>query len=241
MATPAQNSNTQRFVDVFANWTQAKSHDTCKVVMATVDWGKHCGYIDQKSPMAFNVRSTAVIGKLIFGGPCELPKKLITIGDKIGTFFEKPSFHNLAQIFWKTNSAVSPVVDTVELGVDRGIINITSESMRLCKGVSGVSLVLGMTNDALDGFAKIAGTRVNDFASDALQQESFDILCEQMIKIAKSISYVVLGVFIVLSIFFDIAVPGIYFLAASTSALVFSILGYFYDEVGQPKLERKKI
>lgn len=219
----------QGVCDVFGNWTSAKMGDAMKSVMYTVDWSKHFGY---SSDTANKVRSTAVIGKNLFGGPCELPKKILTIGDTIGTFFEKPSFPNFFQIFLKTNSAVSPAVDTLELGADRGIIHISSDTMRFCKGIGGVSLVIGMTNDTVEAFAKIAEKTGDKHFSD--------ILCAQMIKIAKSISYIVLGVFIVLSIFFDVAVPGLAFLTAATSALVFSILGYFNEEVGQPKLERKK-
>lgn len=229
-----------RFGDAFSNWTQAKAGDACKTVMYTVDWGKHLGYFDNHSSTALKIRSTAAIGKLVFSGPLELPKKLTTLGDKIVDFCEKPSFSALAQIFWKTNATVAPVVDTIELGVERGIIYLDSDTMKTCKWINGVSLVLGMTNDAIDAFINIVTTRVNDSASPQLQKWSSDILFDQMIKLAKSISYVALGVFIVLSIFFEVAVPGLYFLTAATSALAFSILGYFYEEIGQPKLERKK-
>ena len=56
-----------------------------------------------------------------------------------------------------------------------------------------------------------------------------------ILKLAKEISYVALGVLVVLSAFFSFVFSPLAFMVCSTSSIVFTILGYYQENINTEK------
>lgn len=224
----------QNIIDVSANFFLKKPKEVSKLVEQTLKWFDEAGLIDPKADAVVALRKTAVVTKLVTGGPCEIPDVVREIGEKTVTLAKDPSWKSVKDTFWALNKLPSPVADTLELG----IVPIAHETFRMAKGISGASLVLGMGKDILAAADKIADAGLESAKTDDEQKLAMDTITANMIKLAKSVSYFVLGLLIVSSIFLNAVAPGLAFLSAATSALVFTILGYFNDELGQPAFKR---
>lgn len=223
--------------DVFTNYWTSKVKDAAKIMQYSHDWGVEFGLVNAQSAGAIKFRNAANITKLVAGGAFEIPKNVKKMGEKVVELVNPKNedtaiWERIKGVFWSVVDSVSSFVDTLELG----IVNIASETFRIAKGLAGVSLILGMGRDMIAAFDKIASADLN--ADRAL---ALDTISANLIKLAKSVSFFVLGCLIALSIFFNVVAPGVAFLSAATSALVFSILGYFNDEVGEPTLARRDL
>ncbi len=150
-----------------------------------------------------------------------------------GTKDSKGKDVGVAGIIREGNNLVSPIREMWELAIKATYIP-KSALFETFKGVSGASLVLGMGWNAIDDLQKLEKSPLAKLKGKARSDESFRV-AGHLIKLAKNVSYVALGVISVLSVFFQFVFAPFTACVISASTVVFTILGYYHQELGQPK------
>jgi hypothetical protein len=222
----------QSFIDTTLKFLEAKKANAAKIPMYLIDWLRIAGVIGADSERVTRIRGTASIIKLGADVIEELPKKAVTLGRSTVEFFKAPSYNTGKKAFDDGVSMVNPLADATELAQGQGIIHLSEENITLVKQVNGLSMLYHWGRTFFEGKARLLnamnitpiGPNGEAYKNVAIRKEVFEC--------AKAISYFVLGVFIVSSLIAGIAVPGIFFTAAVTSALIFTILGFYNENWG---------
>jgi multisubunit Na+/H+ antiporter MnhB subunit len=243
MISQGINSNReerQSFVETTTKFIMTKVSSAAKLFLIySVDWGRYFNLINKNSQTAHNIRFTGNIVKLTSAGLFELPEKFRNIGNAFKNFAHQRTKEAAKKALLALNDAVNPAVDSVELLQTAKIANVSEAHLTLLKKFNGVSMLIGfgnMTKESLLKYWEARRTVVNS----PVKQHYLEIeKRKQMFECAKAVSYFVLGLLICASLFLGIVAPGVAFSTAATSALVFTILGFYNDEWGQaPALKR---
>lgn len=230
---PQKNS-----IDVVVGFVAEKWDTFFKVIYTGVDWAKYFDVIPKEhQQLAGDVRRTANIIKLGHG-PVEFVENTHKFFKSAHNAVYEPTAKNLFKAAIDLNGCYSPAFDTIEL-LSKTVINIPAETFQTLEGINGATLIIGMTNQTREAVEKIADSNLVDAKTPGQLAKRMRDVTQALLDMAKAVSYVALGIFVVLAIFFNIIAPGVVFLALSTSALVFTILGYYHKNIGMP-IEPKK-
>jgi len=115
------------------------------------------------------------------------------------------------------------------------LVSIPKASLRVFEGINGAALVFGMScNLLLNTF-----TWINDSKYASLKgperDKKFTQMTGYLFKMATEISYIALGIMIVLSAFFQVVFSPLAFSAVSAATVVFNILEYYHENLGTEK------
>lgn len=232
MANHVQPLQPQSFVDTTLKFFETKIASAAKIPMYTIDWLRYAGVIAADSESATRIRGTASIIKLGADITVEIPKKGVALGRSAVEFVKAPSWDRGIKVFNDGNSMVNPIADATELAQDRGIIHLSDDQITLVKQVNGVSMLYHWGRTALESKNKvITAMEIKPNGTHGEAFKNAEVL-KHVFECAKAISYFILGAFIVSSLILGVVVPGIFFTAAVTSALIFTILGFFNENWG---------
>ena len=198
--------------DVTAGFVEEKPFSCAKIVYVFIDCLKEAGWITEKDTAWQETRDFASLVKLA-KGPLDIYKKFNALGHKIVDFAREPAKKKCAQIIRAINDCISPIWDTIRL-LTKVILHIPAQSVQLLKGISGGSLIFGMSWNAFD-------------TVDAISQGKK--VPENMIKLAGQVAYIALGVFTVLAVFFSIEIASVYLTSLSATTVV-STIGEYYQK-----------
>ncbi|HSX03123.1 MAG TPA: hypothetical protein VLG76_00150 [Rhabdochlamydiaceae bacterium] len=211
----------------------SKISSAAKLFIYPIDWLKYFGFVNADSPTANNIRSTANIVKLVTGGTFEIPGKLREIRAAMLVFYHHRTSENGKKVLWALNGLVNPVADTVELAAERGIGNVSADTVASIKKLNGVSMFFHWGRVAMgswNGYWQEKGVRPLSSQQDADHQRELN---KQIYECAKAVSYFAVSILIISSLFLGIVAPPIAFTTALTSALVFTLLGFYNAELGR--------
>lgn len=224
----------QTFVETTSKFFMTKVSSAAKIFIYTVVYGEYFNIIKPGSESASRIKKTGNIVKLTAGGFFELPEKLKVVGNATKEWADSPSKPGAKKVFWAVNDTVNPAVDSVELLDTTGIAKISEGRFTFLKKINGVAMILGFGKMAYESHQKLEraeGLRGRCDTPNKLKNLEVEIR-KQWFDRAKAISYFVLGVLIVSSLFLGIVAPSIAFTTAAASALVFTILGFYNEEWG---------
>lgn len=243
MTSQAINSNReeqrQGFVETTTKFIMTKVSSAAKLFLIySVDWGRYFNLINKKSQTAHNIRFAGNIVKLTSAGLFELPEKFRNIGNAFKDFAHQRTKEAAKKVFWSLNDAVNPAVDSVELLQTAKIANVPEARFTLYKKINGVSMLLGFGKLAKESLQKYWEAR-REVVGPSKQHYLETEKRKQLFECAKAVSYFVLGLLICASLFLGIVAPGVAFSTAATSALVFTILGFYNDEWGQAPTQKR--
>jgi len=209
--------------DVTADFAQEKSGTVAKIVYNLIDQGNFWGWFSPENKMASEAHFHAKCFKYTQSGPLMLISNFNRVCKAAGNMLEDVSSNTVAKTFREMNGMVGPTYDTAQL-FSRIIFHIPKESIKTLGGVSGGSLTLWAGWNALDNVIDLGTASKNKTSSDTIQH---------MLKLAKHISYVVLGTLIVSSVFFNMVAAGIYFTSCTTSCAFFAVVQYYHKHLGE--------
>jgi len=230
----------KNWADVVIGFIGEKWDTFFKTIYMTCDWAKTLNLVPENNQeFVGNIRRTANIIKLGHG-PVEFFENGYKFINAAFNTYNKPSVKNLCDTAIALNNCYSPLFDSAELAMKTGLVAIPTETFRTMEGFNGAALIIGMGNQTKECIAKIANCKLADAETAKVKEEAMWTISQALLDMAKAVSYIALGIFVVLSVFFNIVAPGIVFLALSTSALAFTIFGYFHKNLGMP-IEEKKL
>lgn len=215
--------------DVLNEFLKTKLATASRAVYTSIDVMWKAGVLDEKSPVAKGVHYHTKLVKLAHapGEALDHGIKLVRAGKALA---KDPSWDNKVTTFFAVNDIVHPIYDMCEFAT-KAIWHLPKEWFHTFGGVNGVTLAIGKGMHegyhAVDKFSKI------DFTKETERAENLEKATSNLIKIAKSISYLVLGLLIAVAVFFNMVASPVVFTAASASTVFFSIFSFFYDNLGK--------
>ena len=218
--------------DVIAGAAKDEFFTIAKAVKVGIDCLEEAGQIpEDKKEIYANIGRHANLVKLSkFPGTAF--KYVNTLRHSAVGFIKNPTIWGAADTFRQGNNCISPVWDGMDF-INDAIMKISKKTMQLAKGISGSSLVLAMGWNACETFKDIANCDLSKVTGKE-RNEMYTKISKSLIKLAKEVSYIALGVFIVLSVFFDIVAAPVVFTALSASTVVWTLLGYYVNHIGEP-------
>lgn len=204
---------------------------------------------------ARNIRNQASLIKLV-RFPGAFLKSVNTTRDKmghlidaVGAYMKKPSKEGSSEgrgfkvisTGFSTIRAANNIIPSINDGADfftKAIFFIPKESIRPLLGITGGTLIFGMVCNIFESLDVIRHYKTGLKSSDDKEVTYRDVQ-KAMIKVAKEISYIALGILIVLDIFFGFVFSPITFTAWSTASVVFGLMEYFHNHWGQ-EIKSKK-
>lgn len=233
--TPPIARNTEKdFSDVFFGFFKEKVKDIAKGVGYATFWTVKAL---PSLPHHFGEFGNLMRDVKNFFSITEIPGKLLKVDESARKFFKEPSIPTGRTAVRENLALANSVLDSVELLGTRHILPIGKEALK-CFGAAnhGVTLV-GSGIGAYENIEKIDQAGPNDEGKVGLY----------LINLARDVSYVVLGAFGLFCFFAGFAAAPFYpvvMVACLTSALTFSVGGYFYERIVDPcgdQADQKKV
>lgn len=211
-----------------------------KPIYHVVDWVKM--YNPSLSPSFVNLGAASKDTKNGFG-LAELPHRLYTFANTVWTVLTGNAKEKTEEVARKVlvdgAGIVNPLCDLTHFAVSRNIIALGGQAMKAvgswnagALGVVSINGIYSERNNILASEAHIAkmtnkGTKKGDQKKIDLENQRISL---SMINIAKWTSYVGLSSLALTANFLGMVFAPWTFLACSTSALVFTIGGFFYGK-----------
>lgn len=148
-------------------------------------------------------------------------------------FSEDSNRWTFLAIMRKISSLLGAVYDSLDL-LTRTIVYLPKEC--LYRGANGIALLFGMTCNAVERLYKVCHINLNKSKNTQELDKKHAKVTEHMIKLAWAVSYVALGVLIVLSEYFGIVVASLYFTLCSASTVSFDLIGYYHKQLGTERV-----
>lgn len=221
------------FLDVTIEFLETKVAEVAKLIYISIDLSRYFGF-GKNDPTLNKVYFTAKEVKLAFA-PGTLLSNASKFSDQFTQYIQEPSWPLAQKALYAANNLVNPLYDCCDLLALTGYIQ-KGAKMRTFSGFNGLSIVIGKARDSylsLKKFAEIDNLDANPSA--AQRKEKRQELDSTFLKLIKDVSYLALGILLVLSVFFKIAVPAIAFTALSANAVLFSFWSFYHDNLGKPK------
>lgn len=220
------------FLDVTCGWAASKPFDVAKTIEKSVEWIKYFNLIPQGQEAAFKeVHFAAKMAKLS-KWPGRLLDSTNAFRHAVVDLYEKPSSVTLTKTFRKFLSVFGPTWDGIDF-LSRAIIHWPKEAFQTFQGANGLALSIGMGWGAIENAAIIAASPLHKTDSSKVAKVEEEKIVKVFLVLASQVSYVALGIFSVLGAWFHIIAPAVAFCAASTLTVAFSIIKYYYENLGK--------
>lgn len=217
------------FFDVSADFANEKPFALAKAVCVAIDCLRKADLIPQGQEKIFD--SVSYHSNLIklSVGPGDFINNTNILRNRVADWMKDPSLKGLTQTIRAANSCVLPAWDITDFFTNT-IFYIAKESVETFRGISASCLVLARAWDALDRFYEIAHT---DVATQTGKKKklAYHKITQALIELAKHISYIVVGVLTILSIFFQIVAAPVVFTALAASTVVFTFLEFYHERL----------
>lgn len=218
-------------------FAEEKPYSLIKTFYVLSEFFGHLRYLPQDNEALNNACWGAKLTKLS-RSPWEFVKVITDTRQKTAIWIEgkkdeKGNEVGLAQVVRKANGIFSPIKEMWEFSIKTAYLS-KSALFEVYKGVSGISLVVGMGWNSFEDLDKLANSPLVKLNGEARTEENYKVL-GHMLKLATDVSYVALGVISVLTVFFQFVFAPFVTCAISASTVVFTILSYYHENLGEPK------
>lgn len=240
----------QDLFHVTALWAEEKPFSLLKALYVLPDFFIKAGFLPEDNTVLNNWCHGTKVAKLS-RGPFELPNKMYEtlqlfskwVRGETNTFKQKYSQINerkvtIPDIGRSLNNWVSPFYEIFEL-FTKTIFYIPKSAITTLNGINGASLILSMGWNAIESLNWVAE---NNYSSlKGVEREmKFSQMSGYLFKLAAEVSFIVLGVLTVLSVFFGFVFSPLLFSTFAASSVVFGILEYYHENLGA-NLKKVKI
>jgi len=207
--------------------------NTCKVGYHVVDWMKQ---FREVSPATQNFRGVTNDAKNVLS-VLDAPGFVRDLGSNLAGLTKVKSAKDMPDAVKNTFLSgvrlTSPACDGIVLANDRNIIKLAPEQLKMVKTVSYTGLAIGTGAETIRTINKIneQNKKIESVKTDSEKTVAKKEQVRNMIDLAKFASYAALGIFGILSMTGTMVVASWVLLSLSTSALVFTIGGFFYNKM----------
>ncbi|NGX26864.1 MAG: hypothetical protein K940chlam6_00790 [Chlamydiae bacterium] len=238
-------SRRKDIVDVTCDFASEKPYALLKTLHVFPELFMRAGFLPDDNPELNNACLAARMGKLS-RAPFEFIKYTHTTLDSFARWLkgETKEFKEkykkkierevaITDVLRDANNCVNPVWEMADF-LTRAILFIPKTAVRTLEGVNGIALTIGMAWNVFDTLNWI---RKSEYSSlqGADRDKKFSDMTGYLMKLAKEISYIALGVLIVLSVFFQFVFAPLTVSAISASTVVFTILEYYHENLWTKK------
>ncbi len=215
----------QDFSDIFFSFFKGQVIDIAKGVGYATFW-----ITKALHPLPYQYRE---FGKLMrdvknFISFTEIPEKLTKVVKSVKEFFENPSIPAGCTAVKENMGLANSLLDSIELIGTRKIFRIGKEPLIYFEAANHGAILVGSGISAYENVDKIDQAAPDESAKAGLY----------LINLARDVSYVVFGAFGLFCFFAGFAAAPFYpvvMVACLTTALTFSIGGYFYERIINPE------
>lgn len=139
----------------------------------------------------------------------------------------------LLDVFRETNNCVNYVYDTADF-LTKAILYVPKQSLRTLAGINGVSLIIAQGWNVFDSLNWISKCEASK-KTGAEQNKVLGHMLGYLLAVARDVSLVVIGCFVVLTIYFQYVFSPFLWSVFSASNVVFTILDFYYEHTGTTK------
>ncbi|MDN3507136.1 MAG: hypothetical protein P0S96_07905 [Simkaniaceae bacterium] len=232
--------------DVTCDYVTSKPSSFLKALYVLPGFAKNLNWLPSDHAGLNNFSSAAKFGKLAFAPSSWVDKVQATQvtlshwlrGDP-KTFKLKYGQKEVRQVtafdvVRDAANCIGPTWDTTEF-ITSTLVSVSDARLRVFRGVNGAALTFGMgCNLLLNTFTWINDSKYASLKG-AEKDKKFTEMTGYLFKMAKEISFIALGVMVVLSAFFHVVFSSMAFAAVSASTVVFDILEYYHENLGTEK------
>lgn len=224
-------------LDVGFQFADKKTYSFLKAFYVLSEFFGQLGYLPQDNKALNNACYGAKITKLS-RSPWEFVKAITETREKAALWIEGKKDEDgkevgLPQVVRKANGVFNPIKEMWDLSIKTAYLS-KSALFNTYGGISGASLVFGMGWNTFDHLNKLANSPIANLTGEERSKEDYKVV-GHMLKVARDASYVALGVLSVLTTFFQFVFAPFVTCALSASSVVFTILSYYHENLGNPK------
>lgn len=211
--------------DIFFSFFKEQVQDIAKGVGYATFW-----IVKALHPIPYQYREFGNLMRDVknFIGLTEIPDKLDKVVRSAKEFFEDPSIPTGCTAVKENMGLANSLFDTLELVGTRKVLRIGKDALGYLGAANYGATLVGSGISAYENVDKI----------DQAAPKEAEKVGLYLIRLARDVSYVVLGAFGVICFFAGLAAAPFYpvvMAACLTSALTFSIGGYFYERIVNPE------
>lgn len=224
---------TNDFFDTTAMWLSDQPFSAAKAGYIFIDVLKEASMIPESFKGEFaSARHHLNLIKLA-RAPGDLMKKANEIRHAVADCLEAPSVKGAATIVRKGAQIILPVWEGVDF-LTKAVVNIPKETLWVqnLRGVGGGALAFSMFWNVCEDLSALANSKLYGATDSKTRSAEFTKVAKSLINLAKNISYIVLGVMTLLTVFFGYVFAPVIMTAWSASTVVFGILGYYHTNWG---------
>lgn len=239
-------SRRKDIVDVTCDFAEEKPYTILKALYVFPELFIRSGYLPDDNPGLNNACFAAKMGKLS-RAPFEFIKHTHTTLDSFTRWLKgetkefKEKYNKITErevaitdVLRNASDCVNPVWEITDF-LTKAILFIPKTAVvRSFEGVNGIVLALSMTWNAFDSLNWISKSKYSSLQG-ADRNKKFSDMTGYLMKLAKEISFIALGALVVLSVFFQFVFAPLTFSAVSASTVVFTILEYYHENLGEKK------
>jgi hypothetical protein len=232
--------------DVTTDYAATRTSGFLKALYVLPGLAKNLGYLPSDHAGLNGFCSGAKFGKLALA-PTSLVDKVQTLQTSTAHWLrgsEKSFKQKYGQsekrkvttldVIRDASSCVGPSWETTDF-LRTVLISIPKASLRVFEGINGIALAFSMgCNLLLNTCTWIKDSNYPSLKGAARDQKLTE-MAGYLLKMAMEVSYVVLGIMVALSCFFQVVFSPLAFSAVSASTVVFSILEYYHENLGTKK------
>lgn len=241
--TPEHKSYKDVF-DVTSEFATNKPHTVFKTIYTFLEGSMHFGLVNE-TPLLREICEVSKFAK-VTKGPFATFEQFYKIFNSLtlwlgskekvfkGKYGEKTKRTvEVSDVVKDMIGVTSPLYDTGEF-LTRTILYIPKEFVKTFSGINGVSLVMIMLWNAFSSLNWIAKSEYSS-AKGLERDRKFSHMTGYLLKLSMEVSFIALGMMIVLSSFFQFVFSPILFSAFSMASVVFTILEYYHENLGTEK------
>lgn len=206
-------------LQVVIDWFKDKPQDIAKTISYACSWA---AMVDSNPLLGSVSRGTRDAKNFLCA--LEIPKKTNELATSARSFVTGPSIRSGRDVVEKVTNLFGSINDGANFGASVGA-PVTPNVIKSVGLINSGGLILGKGSLAVGHVEKIS----------ALEGKSPNKAVLHVINLARDTSYIALGTLGVLAVAGGFTVAPWAFLASTTSALVWSIGGYFYERLADPE------
>lgn len=228
-------------VDIGLEFCVKKPYTLFKAMYVFPELGKHLGYVPRDNEVLNKACTAAKIAKLS-RSPFDFVRNLANSFDMAANYSEGKEIRTrrkqtrvatVADVVREANGVIAPTWEMWDFFIKNAYLPSTP-LFQTFGGLSAASLILGMGWNSFDHLSDLHDSKLAELKGAARSAEQYKV-AGYMIKLAKDVSYLALGIIGVLSTFFGFVFAPLTICAFSTSSVVFTILGYYHSNLRTEK------
>lgn len=226
------------YFDATASFCGEKYFTVLKACYTIPEWFMHLGFLPQDNSGLNNFRRGTKLGKLS-RWPIEMYKSCYNTVEHFSCYLQgkkhktKEREISLKEVAREALGCVNPFWEMADF-FTKTIFFVPTSSVQTLNGINGGSLIASMLWNLYDSIVWIKSCGYSTAIGDAKNKIATE-LCGHVLKIARDLSFLAIGILTFLSVFFQFVFAPLVWSSFSVSTIFFTILDYYHEQVGKEK------